>query len=51
MGFLADGKVNAFFVRLSDEQEIEVLRLLSIFKRTKKNRIKTKIARRIDAMI
>lgn len=51
MGYLQQGKVNAFFVRLDDAEDNEVMRLVTIFERTKNKRIKTKIAKRIDAMV
>ena len=51
MGYLQQGKANAFFIRLDDADDNEVLRLFSIFKRTKNKRIKTKIVRRIDSLV
>jgi hypothetical protein len=51
MGYLANGNVNAFFVWLSEEDEAEVMRLHAIGKRTKKKRIKRKIAKRIDTFV
>ena len=51
MGYLAQGKATHFFIRLTDEQEREVVRLGSIFHRTKNKRIKDKIAKRIDNMV
>lgn len=51
MGYLAQGKPMAFFIRFDDEQLPELNRLLSIGYRTKKNRIRKKIGKRIDAMV
>ena len=51
MGYLAEDKVTHFFIRLTDEQVHEVIRLGSILQRTKKKRIKHKIAKRIDNMV
>lgn len=51
VGYLAEGKVGAFFIRVNDEQEKEMLRLHKIGTHTRKKRIKKKIAKRIDSMI
>ena len=51
MGYLADGKPMAFFIRLTDKEEPEVLRLYRIFKSSRKVRTKKKIAKRIDKLV
>ncbi|MCA1029302.1 hypothetical protein LCM23_25145 [Cytobacillus kochii] len=51
MGYLADGKPIAFFIRLSDDDLIKAQRLLYIIKRTNNKRIKKKLAKRIDNMV
>ncbi|GAB2561044.1 hypothetical protein [Gracilibacillus alcaliphilus] len=48
MGYLAKGKIPAYFIRMDDE---EYERLYKIFKRTKNRRIKKKIAKRIDSLV
>lgn len=48
MGYLAEGKLPAYFIRVDDE---EFWRLYRIFKRTKKKRIKKKLAKRIDSLV
>lgn len=51
MGYLAQDKPKAFFIRLKYEQMPEMLRLHNIGKRTNKKRIRKKIAKRIDDMV
>ena len=51
MGYLSQGNHIAFFVRLNDAGMAETNRLLAIFRKTKKKRIKRKIAKRIDSLV
>ena len=51
MGYLKEDKFTHFFIRLTDEQVREVVRLGSILQRTRKKRIKRKLAKRIDNMV
>ncbi len=49
--YLSQGRWLAFFIRLSDEDEREMMRLQSIGRRTKSKRIRKKIFKRIDKLI
>lgn len=49
MGYLANGEISSFLVHL--EKESEFHRLYSLFKKTKKKRVKKKIAKRIDSLV
>lgn len=51
MGYLSQGRLLAFFIRLSDEDEREMMRLQSIGRRTKNKRIRNKIFKRIDRLV
>ncbi len=48
MGYLSSGKVSAYFIRMDDK---EFQRLYNLFKRTRKKRVKKKIAKRIDSLV
>jgi hypothetical protein len=50
-GYLSQGRWLAFYIRLSDEGEKEMMRLQSIGQNTKSKRIKKKIFKRIDRLI